>query len=461
MFKKIVAKLSGTNENNEILIKNFTYSFLISILSTLVGILTLPSYISFFNNAEVLGLWYAFLSILTWMIDLDFGIGNGLKNHLTKAISLNNTKEIRGYISSAYFSVGVFVIFASALITIFSNKINFNSLLNINKDIVSPEALSEAITIILFGVLTQFLLKLINAILNAMQKPQINNLINLITNILLVIFLNVYPTGSNDDNIVNVAHFRNIATIVPLIATTIFVFSRNLKHAIPRIKYFSCNFAKHVFSLGGQFFFVQLFYIIIMSTNEVLITKFAGNIYNVDYQAYYKVFTFLSNVFFLISIPLWSVVTKAVAEKDTKWIKSSYKKLLILSAVVCLFELLIIPTTKPLMILWLGKDAIPQTDMITSFTFAVLGCLLIITSVFSAFACGMSKLKTQAICYFIGAVIKVPLSYVLVKLTNSWLGVVIANDLCLGFYCIVQFLVFKKELANNIFVSGEQNEKTH
>lgn len=199
-----------------------------------------------------------------------------------------------------------------------------------------------------------------------------------------------------------------------------------------------------------MFFFVQIAYMVIMSTNEFLITRTAGNSYNVDYQAYYKLFSLGSTVFALALTPIWSVITKAMAEGNYRWIRSTYKKFMAIAFLFCLGEFFIVAIMSPLMKIWLGKSGMPHISYPTGLLFALLGCAMIINSVLSSVANGIGELKTQALCFGIGAALKIPLSYLLVNLIGSWNGVVIANIICMGIYCIIQPTVLNKYFGKHI-----------
>jgi O-antigen/teichoic acid export membrane protein len=201
--------------------------------------------------------------------------------------------------------------------------------------------------------------------------------------------------------------------------------------------------AKEVLSLGGMFLLAQVFYMIIMNTNEYLITIFAGSAFVVDYQIYYRLFTLAGTLFVLVMAPLWSAVTKAFAERQYRWIKSLYHKILLVSLICIGGAFLIIPLAQPFVNVWLGSAAISM-KVLYSVAFAVLSGVMTLNTVFSTFSNGIGDLKIQMVCFSIGAVVKIPLAYCLILLLNSWIGVVWANALALAIYCVVQPFFLKK-----------------
>lgn len=450
MIKSIISKLKNAGDNDKIVYKNVLGAFLVKGGALFVALYTLPAYIKFFNNDEVLGLWYTILSLLNWILNFDLGIGNGLRNYLSSSLSLGNRGEVKKYISSAYFSIGAIVLLLSVAFPFAVHNVNLNSVFSISPDDVTPKALYISAIIVFIGVMLQFWLKLINSVLYALQKSSVNNFLVLCTNVIILLFAMFYPSGSNSENIIIMAVVHAVAVALPLLVASGFVFLGNLRYAFPRLKYVSKPYIKKVLCLGGMFFFVQIAYMVIMSTNEFLITRTAGNSYNVDYQAYYKLFSLGSTVFALALTPIWSVITKAMAEGNYRWIRSTYKKFMAIAFLFCLGEFFIVAIMSPLMKIWLGKSGMPHISYPTGLLFALLGCAMIINSVLSSVANGIGELKTQALCFGIGAALKIPLSYLLVNLIGSWNGVVIANIICMGIYCIIQPTVLNKYFGKHI-----------
>lgn len=449
MIKNILCKLRNAGENDKIVFKNVVGAFLVKGCALFVTLFTLPSYIRFFNNDEVLGLWFTILSLLNWILNFDLGIGNGLRNHLSTSLSKNNKEDTKRYISSAYISIGAIVIALSVAFPFVVYDADLNSLLSIDVSIISPEYLYIAAVIVFVGVMIQFWLKLINSVLYALQKSSVNNFLVLCTNIIILVFARFLPSGTNNENIIVMAVVHALAVAVPLLIATIGVFAGKLSYAIPKIKYFTKSYTQSVLSLGGVFFFNQIAYMIIMSTNEFLITKTVGNADVVDYQAYYKLFSLGSTVFALALTPVWSAITKAKAENNILWIKNTYKRFLLLGALVCLCEVAVIIIMKPVMTIWLGEQALPEINYFIGLVFALLGCAMIMNGVFSSIANGIGVLKVQAICFGLGAILKVPLSYAFVTVFGSWIGVVASNFVCMAIYCIVQPISFRRYFKIN------------
>lgn len=122
-----------------------------------------------------------------------------------------------------------------------------------------------------------------------------------------------------------------------------------------------------------------------------------------------------------------------------------------LLAVVC--EFAIIPFLQFGINLWLGENAI-EVNYLYAITFAIYGSMIIWNGVISSIANGVGKLKTQNICFTIGAIIKIPIAWLLVSMLNSWIGVILSNIAALSLYCIIQPIKInkflnKKELEGN------------
>ena len=81
----ILARLKGISEKNTIIYKNVIGAFAVKGASLILSLFTMPAYMRFFEDEQILGVWFTLLSVLSWILNFDLGIGNGLRNNLTSA----------------------------------------------------------------------------------------------------------------------------------------------------------------------------------------------------------------------------------------------------------------------------------------------------------------------------------------------------------------------------------------
>jgi O-antigen/teichoic acid export membrane protein len=210
-----------SNEKDKEVIKNIFFAFIIKGAALLIAFFSLPAFIRFFDNQDVLGVWFTILSVLTWILSFDFGIGNGLRNNLVGAVVRNNKTEIKEYISSAYIIIGGIVILGISIgITVFP-FINWNSIFNISESLVSPRTMFFAVIIVFITIMLQFFLRLISFILYALQQSAVNNFLALITSATLLFFVLIFPSVDTQTNLKVLSLAYLLCVNVPLFFATI------------------------------------------------------------------------------------------------------------------------------------------------------------------------------------------------------------------------------------------------
>ena len=280
-----------------------------------MSLFMLPAYIRYFQNQEVLGLWFTALSVLSWLITFDLGIGNGLRNYLVNAFVKNDTHNARVYISSAYLMVGCIVIILSLAGFFLFTHVNWNIFFGVSDTVVSKGVLLNVSRIILLGIMLQFILRLVNSILLALQKPAIPGFLALISNAVILIFILCSNTGTIEKNLINLSYLNVIAVNVPLLVASIIIFLTKLKHSIPSINYFNGKYAFEIVSLGWIFFWLQVMFMTISSTSEFLISRFSKTADVVVFKIYNSLFGMITTFFYLALGTVWSEVTEAYAKR--------------------------------------------------------------------------------------------------------------------------------------------------
>ena len=85
-----IKQINASDSKSKKLIINSNLSLIVKGSSLFVSLFTMPAYMRIFKEQEVLGLWFTTLSVLSWILTFDLGIGNGLRNHLVKPLMENN-----------------------------------------------------------------------------------------------------------------------------------------------------------------------------------------------------------------------------------------------------------------------------------------------------------------------------------------------------------------------------------
>lgn len=429
-YKKIEAK------NKRILI-NTIWTFVVKAAALLISLFMLPAYMRFFDNPDILGLWFTALSILSWFLVFDLGVGNGLRNYLVIAFTEHNREDINKYISSAYIIFSVIVLIVSVTGYISFGYLDWNKILHVRVSLLPNDTLLLIIRILFIGIMLQFLLRLISSILMAMQKPAIPNFIALISNVFLLLFLLFLDSSTITDNLKKLSIVNVFTITIPLLVATVYVFRVKLNNFFPKVKYYSKEHANKIIKLGGAFFWIQLMYLVISNTNEFLINGLIGSKYVVDYKIYYSLFGFLGVLFSLALSSIWSEVTEALAKAEIKWIKRLYHKFFKLALFAAIGVTFLIFFIQFIVDIWLKENAI-IINPIYSVIFALSTLVVIWTAIVSSFVNGIGKLKIQFYFLTIGAFLNIVLSVVLANVFKDWIVIVVANILSLLPYCIIQ-----------------------
>lgn len=423
--------------NNKLLIYNILGAFIVKGLGLVLSVFSLPLYMNFFPDNKILGVWFTIVTILNWILSFDLGIGNGLRNNLTKALAKDDLICARIIISSSYVLIGLFTILVSCLFILSSDFLDWNKILNISETKINSIELTYCINIVVVGVLISFFLRLINAILYALQYSTANNLISFLTQFLIVSFLFlVSPRENLIENLRMLSMFYTFATILPLLIATLLVFyTTRLKKCIPNLRFFDFKTSEAVLSLGSKFLIGQILYMIMTLTNELFISKYYGPEYCVDYQIYYKIFFVILSLYQLALTPLWSAVTKAYTEKKYKWLIGLRNILYFSTSILIIVQLAFIPFMQQVLDLWL-RDRSIDININYALAFLAFSIINIWISNNAIFNAGLGALNVTIICNFIAVIIKVLGIVLLSHYFDSWIFVVIITCIAYLPYCV-------------------------
>ncbi len=447
-MQKIKKILSDKDERN--LLKNIFMAFLVKGASLFVSVFSMPLYIKYFDDNVVLGLWFTILSMLSWISVCDLGLGNGLRNMLTKSLALNDERMGKKYVSSTYAAVTAIIlpifIVGSVVLILF----DLNSFFNISEAIISAKTLKLSMFILFFGVCISFILKLIHNVVYAIQKSYLNNVMALMVSVIPLIYVFLFKGENVEKNLIALSLVHILAINIPSVFATFILFNKEyLKPYKFSLKEIDFNIGKNVLQFGTQFFLAQVFFMILMSTNEVLISTYFSPEYVVEYSAYYRLFTVIGSLFTLALSPLWSKITKDLYEKKYKKIKYTNYVLYICAGIAIIVQFAIVPILQFLFNIWLGDAAI-KVDYTIAIIFASFAGLYVLNIALTTVANGIGNLKSQIVFYGIGALLKIPFAYFLKFNSLGWWYIIAYNACVIALFCMYQTFWVEKKIKSLI-----------
>jgi len=440
---------------------NVFFSSLIKIVSILTGIITIPVYLLYFGSDNVLyGAWLTMISVISWVLTLDLGFGNSLRNKLSEAVAKGDTKTQKAYISSTYF-VTLIMTLAWILAAFFSVWfLDLNSLFNLDSSVISGFTLKATMLITLFGVAFQLSLRNITYILDVLGKSAYGNSLSLVSNIIVLVAASVIRVTGESRYIV-LASVYAAAVIVPYLIPTLQVFLIQKKFPFPSFRATSKASFKAIFGMGAGFFVVQISSLFLWSINDLLITQmFGGTSLVVEYTEYVKIYNSIAGLFTVIQGPIWVLVSAALVNKNIPKIKKAVKASLAVSTALFIAALLASACLPLLFDIWLG-DSAPQINWAIVIVFIFYSFINDYSAAFMLISNGMGDVKPQAIIAIATSIAKIPLSFVINFVFGnvlSWSSLVLTNAILLIPYMVVCPIRIRNACKKMTSESKQRNE---
>ena len=285
--------------------------------------------------------------------------------------------------------------------------------------------------VVVVGILLQFFFKIVTSVLFALKKNILANALGFFTNVLILVYLLLAPAADDAQKIISLAVVYSVATLVPLLGATVYVFASTLRDMRPSLRCFRKDAAGQVLSVGGVFFLIQLGLLVVNSTNQFLINNMVSNEAVVDYTVYYRLFSMATMIFTLFSQPVWSEISVRYAKGDLQWIRKIYFAMTGLATLIVVGCLAVDGLLPWIFKIWLRDEYQPAADRMTGLLFVAWAAVELYVVCASCIANGMTKLKCQSVFVIVAAVAKIPVTYLCVHAFGTWQSVIVAHSLVL------------------------------
>ncbi|MFD4705095.1 oligosaccharide flippase family protein [Gottfriedia sp. NPDC058432] len=443
MLNSVIAKVKKTNKESlsTVVKKNAFYSLLLKVLSVLLSFWSIRVAFEFTGSQQIYGLWLTILSVISWLGLLNGGLGNGLRNKLSRAIATNNIENAKIYVSTSYVIISVIATTCCLIFTIATLFIDWRHIFNANY--VSKEEFLLLFLIVVVSYLLQLILMTLNAICFAYNQSSLPSLFTLVSNFLYVICLYVLKLF-NFKGILILGFVYSVTILVVLILANLYLFSSKYQQIKPEFKYFNKLYINELMGNGIKFFLLEISAVIIFTTDTMVITNVVGSKEVAVYQLVMKLFSVFTIIASTVMVPLWSAYTHAYSKGDVIWIRKTMNKILLMLIPFVIGVIIFSFFVNPILRIWIGNGIIASNLLI--FVIAIYIIINVWSNIFAYLLNGINKVNGQLIAVGIGAILNIPFSIYFAKdLGFGTVGVVLGTILCLAPFALVGPIIsFKK-----------------
>ena len=424
--------------------KQIVGSLFVRAASIAISLILVPMTIHYVNPARY-GIWLVLSSMVSWASFFDVGFNSGLRNRFAEAKAKGNDTLARIYVSTAYVFLGILFSLLMLVFLAASHYVDWGALLNIrsaNEDQVGTVA---AIIIIYFCI--TFVLRLVNTLLTADQKPAHASLIDMLGQLISLVVIFVM-TRLGSGSLMHLTLALCLPQIVVLFLANVVLFRTTCSAYAPSVRLAKKEYARDILGLGIKFFLPSLACIIQFQTTSFLIAHYFDVTQVTAYNIAYKYFYVLQMVFTIVTAPLWSSVTDSYSRGDEAWIRNVVNKYLYLLLAFVVTALLMLVFSDTIYDLWIGKNRLH-----ISFNISLMCCLFVISSMFATIFVsvlnGIGALKIQIVSSFIAPFVFIVLAlFFIMKLHTGAEGILLASILSNAFGVVIAPIQYYKVLIN-------------
>lgn len=441
---KIYNKVGIKSDRTKNIAKHIGWSFIYKGGSILASFLLVPLTIDYLDT-ENYGVWLTLSSFIAWFSFFDVGLGNGLRNKFAEAKAKDDLTLAKGYVSTAYFTIGAVCLGLFVLFFGVNFFIDWTSVFNTSKGL--QHDLSILMPIVFGFFCLQLVVKLITTIYTADQNHSMQGKVTFFTQLGSLILIWIM-TKTSESSLLLFGTIFSFFPVLLLILLNFISFNNRYKAIKPKFSYWKKKHLNEIMGLGISFFVIQLSWIIMTSTDNFIISLLFTPADVVPYNVSFKYFSIVSMIFSIIVAPYWSSFTDAYFSNDFNWIKKSMKNLnrfIFLFILICILFLLISPYVY---YIWLGDVIVISYSLSTCICLYV--SLIILLTPYNYFINGVGKTRVQLFQSAIMAILNIPISIFFAR--NLGLGVngiVIGTIICVLPGVVLSRIQFSKLINSN------------
>lgn len=390
-----VLKVLNSGSFRSVLIKKQAlYAFIAKMLDAFFSFLLIRITLTYLNEYEY-GLWITLSSILTWINCCDIGFGNGLKNKLSEALALNDVDLGRQYVSTAFAAIIAIAMIIFAVYVLVAPIIDWNKILNVSNTI--PK-LNLYVSLIVLMFLFNFVLKLLGAIYSAQMLTSVGQTIHLAGVVLSLIIIYILTLFKKQGSFIEVSFIHCFASLFIYLLLYPYTFYVRYSRLRPSFKFFRRFMFKDLIQLSWQFFLIQIATVVFFVATNLIIAQLFSPEYVTPYNIANKYYSFLHISACVLWAPIWPAATNAYVQNDISWLRSSFRKNMLVFGGVFLLFIIMFFLAPFVFKIWLGDNVSISPQL--SFVVMMQSVILSYGSFICYYINGIGKIRLQLYGYW-------------------------------------------------------------
>jgi O-antigen/teichoic acid export membrane protein len=390
-------------------------SFISKALTIVISFVSVPLTVHYLGP-ERYGVWLTIGSLLTWMSMTDFGIaGNALVNLLADAHGKEDRRLAGQHASSAFWALVALSVSIGAIFLFTFHLIPWPTVFHVSSAVPAAE-LDRACAYSLMFFVVGFPLSMVSSVYGAYQDGFMANIWNIAGSAIALISLIVVAQmkGGLPQLVLAISGTR----ILVGLANVYYMFFHKYPWLMPRPSAVRWTSIKRLLSLGGNYMITQLAGLGIYQSQPMIITQMLGPSYVVIFVVAQKIVTLPNDLVFMATAPFISAYGEAKARADWGWINRAFRNSMLASLAFGVPATVgIALVAKPLIRIWAGKAAVPNTQVVLWLSVYTLVCVGML-SVGQLF-CGLERADVLAYSLSLCALCAIGLGIVFAR----WWGV--------------------------------------
>lgn len=360
-------------------------------VSAIAAFLAVPLTLSHLGP-ERYGLWITLYSIIAWLSLADLGLTNGLMNALSEAFGKQRQDLAREYVSVAFWGLSLLAFVVGAILLTTSLWVDWTSVFQIKVVGLGAEfAMAVSIGVVLF--MMSLPLTIVGRVYIAHQQGEIANAWAAVATLggLLGLASVVLLGGTLPTLVVGFSGGQLLVSA----ASAIWLFARAMPELRLTLRVSKASY-RRVFHVGTAFFVSQLATLMMFQSANIIISRYLGFEHVAPYQVTWMLFFYVTLPQQLIGANIWAAVGEAYARSDIDWIRTLFKRYMLLSMIFGVpFILLLTIFCESIVSHWAGPTAIPTPELV--YWMAAWALLLIFMQPLVAVLGGTGRLRIYSL----------------------------------------------------------------